>query len=74
VLVRIISYTLTDPNRPGSGDVHRLVTTLLDPTQAPALDLVCAYHERWEIEVVIDELDTHQRLAQGVLRSRKPVG
>ena len=73
-LVRIIPYTLTDPDRPGYGEVHRLVTTLLDPTPYPALDLVCAYHERWEIELVIDELDTHQRLAHGVLRSRRPVG
>ena len=74
VLVRIIPYTLTDPDRVGYGEPHRLVTTLLDPTHYPALDLVCAYHERWEIEVVIDELDTHQRLAQGILRSRRPVG
>lgn len=50
------------------------MTTLLDPDHYPALDLVCAYHERWEIEVLIDEMDTHQRLAQGVLRSQKPVG
>jgi hypothetical protein len=74
VLVRIITYTLTDPDRVGYGEPHRLVTTLLDPTLYPALDLVCAYHERWEIELVIDEVDTHQRLAQSVLRSRRPVG
>jgi hypothetical protein len=36
--------------------------------------LSCAYHERWEIEVVVDELDTHQRLAGRTLRSLKPVG
>src|SRR3712207_4812693 len=48
ILVRIITYTLTDPQRPGYGEVHRLVTTLLDPDVYPALDLVCAYHERWE--------------------------
>jgi hypothetical protein len=74
VLVRVLTYTLTDPRLPGYGEVHRLVTTLLDPELYPALELVCAYHERWEIELLIDELDTHQRLAQGVLRSRKPVG
>lgn len=73
-LVRVVEYTLTDPNRPGAGQRHRLITTLLDPLQAPALALVCAYHERWEVELVIDELDTHQRLAQHPLRSRKPVG
>lgn len=74
LLVRVIEYTLTDPTRPGAGQRHRLLTTLLDPTQASALDLVCTYHERWEVELVIDELDTHQRLAQQPLRSQKPVG
>ena len=74
VLVRVISYTITDPHRPGYGEVHRRVTTLLDPQRYPALDLVCAYHERWEIELTIDEMQSHQRLAQRTLRSRTPVG
>jgi hypothetical protein len=74
LLVRVIEYTLTDPALPGYGEVHRLVTTLLDPRVAPALDLVCLYHERWEIELVVDETDTHQRLAGRPLRSRKPEG
>jgi transposase IS4-like protein/DDE family transposase len=73
-LVRILTYTLTDPARPGAGEVHRLTTTLLSPKRYPALDLICAYHERWEVEVVIDETQTHQRLAGRPLRSRKPVG
>jgi hypothetical protein len=54
--------------------VHRLVTTLLDPAAAPALDLICTYHERWEVELTVDEVDTHQRLAGRPLRSRRPVG
>jgi hypothetical protein len=53
--------------------VHRLVTTLLDPVQAPALELIACYHERWEIELVIDELKTHQRLSEQPLRSKDPV-
>jgi hypothetical protein len=73
-LVRVIEYTLTDPHLPGYGEVHRLVTTLLDPEVYPILDLVCAYHERWEVEITIDEIDTHQRLLPGPLRSLKPVG
>lgn len=32
------------------------------------------YHERWEIELALDEMDTHQRLAKRPLRSLKPVG
>jgi hypothetical protein len=74
LLVRIIEYTITDPNLPGWGETHRLVTTLLDPEAYPVLELICAYHERWEIEITIDEIDTHQRLRPGPLRSRKPVG
>jgi Insertion element 4 transposase N-terminal/Transposase DDE domain len=74
LLVRIIAYTITDAALPGYGETHRLLTTLLDPVLAPALDVACAYHERWEIELVIDETDTHQRLAGRPLRSQKPVG
>ena len=74
LLVRIIEYTITDPNLPHSGEIHRLLTTLRDPERCPALELACAYHERWEIELVIDEIDTHQRLADRPLRSLKPVG
>jgi hypothetical protein len=74
LLVRVIEYTITDPKLPGWGETHRLVTTLLDPDAYPILDLICAYHERWEIELTIDEIDTHQRLLLGPLRSRKPVG
>jgi hypothetical protein len=74
LLVRVISYTITDPSLPGYGETYRVLTTLLDPRQAPAHELACAYHERWEIELVVDELDTHQRLAGRTLRSLKPVG
>ena len=74
ILVRIVEYTILDPALPGYGERHRLVTTLLEPEAYPALDLACAYHERWEIEVVIDEVDTHQRLVGRPLRSLKPVG
>lgn len=74
LLVRIVEYTLTDPALPGSGEQYRLVTTLLDAAEAPAFEVACAYHERWEIELVIDEVDSHQRLAGRPLRSQQPVG
>jgi hypothetical protein len=74
MLVRVIEYTISDPRRPGYGVIHRLVTSLLNPEQAPALDLACAYHERWEIEIAIDEIDTHQRDVGTPLRSRKSQG
>jgi hypothetical protein len=74
LLVRIVEYTRTDPALPGSGKRYRLVTTLLDEEVAPAFEIACAYHERWEIELVIDEVDSHQRLAGRPLRSQRPVG
>lgn len=77
LLVRIIEYTLDDPQLPGHGQRYRLLTTLLDPVRYPAHTLVCTYHERWEIELTIDELDTHQlkqRRPAAPLRSRKPRG
>jgi hypothetical protein len=58
---------------PDIGKVHRLVTTLLDPDLYPAKDLCVLYHERWEIELVIDEIKNHQRLSSQPLRSKLPV-
>ena len=52
--------------------VHRLITTLLSPEQAPASALCLCYHERWEVEETIDETRNQQRLSQQPLRSRSP--
>jgi len=73
VVVRLIRYTLDDPQRPGHRLEHRLVTSLLDPAVAPARELVAAYHQRWEVESALDEIKAHQRPARP-LRSRKPIG
>jgi hypothetical protein len=73
VMVRIIEYTLPDPGRPGSGERHRLLTTLLSAGRHPAKRLILLYHERWEEELAIDELKTHQR-ERPVLRSETPAG
>jgi hypothetical protein len=73
-IVRILEYTFADPNRPGHGERHRLVTTLLDENQYPARELIGLYHERWEIEIANDELKTHQLARLVDLRSRTPAG
>lgn len=72
--VRVIRYCLDDEARPHHGEIQMLVTSLLDPLLYPAEDLIMLYHERWEIEIAIDEMDTHQRLANRPFRSLKPVG
>ncbi len=78
LLVRVLKYTLDDPQRTGHGETHRLVTTLLDEKVHPALDLIALYHERWEIELTYDEQKTHQdpRRAEkpAHLRSETPAG
>lgn len=73
--VRVIEYTVDDQGRPGaSGTTYRLVTTILDPADAPADELAALYAERWEIESLFDELKTHQRGPRVILRSRTPEG
>jgi len=73
IMVRIIEYTLDDSGRPGSGEKHRLLTTLLSADRHPARRLIVLYHERWEEEIAIDEIKTHQR-ERPVLRSKTPAG
>jgi len=70
VELRVVDYRLEGVE--GAEPIYRLVTTLLDPTQAPAAELAALYHERWEIETALDELKTHLRGAKIVLRSKTP--
>jgi hypothetical protein len=70
IVVRVIDYRLKDV--PGAEAIYRLITTILDPVAAPAKELAALYHERWEIETALDELKTHLRGAQIVLRSKTP--
>jgi hypothetical protein len=70
VPVRVIEYRLDGVA--GAEPLYRLVTTILDPDQAPARELAALYHERWEIETALDELKTHLRGARIVLRSKTP--
>jgi hypothetical protein len=78
IVVRVIAYTIDDPQRTGHQEEHRFITNLLDETQYPALELIVGYHERWEHEMVYDEQKTHQdpRRAEksANLRSETPEG
>jgi hypothetical protein len=78
IVVRVIEYTLNDPQRTGHGEMHRLVTNLLDEKEYPAQELIELYHERWEEELVFDEQKTHlnPRRAEkpAHLRSETPDG
>jgi Insertion element 4 transposase N-terminal/Transposase DDE domain len=54
IVVRVVESTLgKDPGRPGQpgGAPYRLLTTILDPTLAPAAELAALYRQRWEFEM-----------------------
>lgn len=78
IVVRIIEYTLNDPQRVGHGETHRLMTSLLDENAYPAEELIVLYHERWEEELVFDEQKTHQDPRRATkpanIRSETPQG
>jgi hypothetical protein len=70
IVVRVIEYRLK--GGVGAEPRYRVITTILDPARAPARELAALYHERWEIETVLDEVKTHLRGAHIVLRSKRP--
>jgi hypothetical protein len=71
-VVRVIEYQLPGLKQalPPGPSRYRLITSLLDPQEAPALELAALYHQRWQIEAVFDELKTHLRQRRRVLRSK----
>lgn len=70
--VRVIDAELTVMTEAGTRTTdYRLVTTMLDPRQAPARAMVGLYHERWEIETAYCELKSRV-LGARVLRGRHP--
>jgi hypothetical protein len=73
-VVRVIEYTHNDPGRPGCGQKNRLLTDILDPAELPACDAILLYHERWEEELVFDEIKTHLNGRDVLLRSQTPRG
>jgi len=72
VVVRVVEYTVPDRAGNGSGELIALLTTITDPTHAPAAVLAQAYHQRWEHESGNDQLKTHLRGPAKILRSKKP--
>ena len=71
---RVVEYRLEDPALAEEDQRYRLITTILDPEQAPASELAALYPQRWELESALDELKTHQRGPRVVLRSKTPDG
>ncbi len=70
VKVRVIDYRLEGVAE--AEPIYRLLTTILDHSEAPAAQLAALYHERWEIETALDELKTHLRGGPGSSRAVAP--
>jgi hypothetical protein len=70
LMVRVVEYMLEGVE--DAEPLYRIITTILDPEQAPAAELAALYIERWEIETAFDELKTHLRGSRIVLRSKTP--
>jgi hypothetical protein len=70
VQVRVIEYRLEGV--PDAEPQYRLITNLLDPVVAPAVELAALYHRRWKIEEMFDEIKTHLCDGKKVLRSKTP--
>ena len=69
--VRVIEYDITNRDSQ-SGSPIRLITTILNPEQASAAELAAVYHQRWEFESSLAEIETRQRGSYRVLRSQSP--
>ncbi|WP_197085099.1 helix-turn-helix domain-containing protein [Saccharothrix sp. ST-888] len=72
VTVRVIEYSAADDD--GGSEVFCLITTLLDPDAAPALELTRNYAERRTVEVLSKLVKADPRTSDGVLRSAEPEG
>jgi Insertion element 4 transposase N-terminal/Transposase DDE domain len=70
IVVRVVEYDIPDRLGNRKNELIRLITSILDPADTPAIELAAAYHERWEFEGLIDEIKTHQRGPGRVLRSK----
>lgn len=69
--VRVVEFDVTVR---GKREHYRLITTLLDPRQATAMELARLYAKRWKIETIFDEIKNHRRRGGSsvALRSKRP--
>lgn len=68
--VRVVEYQVT--NRATNTDVIRLITSIDDHELAPAAELAALYQQRWEFELTLDEVQTHQMSHTRLLRTKTP--
>jgi hypothetical protein len=66
---RVIEYSI---DRADSNEVICLITSILDPEDAPAHELAAVYQQRWEFELSLKEIEISQIGHNRVLRSKTP--
>lgn len=69
--VRVVEYFLDIPGH-DPAERYGLITTLMDPAEAPATELAALYSERWEVESTLAEWKTTQLGTRTVLPSKTP--
>lgn len=67
--VRVIEFDLSFRNKK---TFYRVITTLLTPRQASAIELASLYKRRWRIETVFAEVKTYLRGREVLLRGERP--
>lgn len=72
ILVRVIEYTIGNPDNSEELIRYRLITSLINIEKFPVQLLACEYHQRWEVENTIDELKVHLLGRKTHIRSQKP--
>ena len=70
--VRVVEYTVTGSAEDREPEAFRLITTVLDPEDVTAAEIAAAYHERWEYEIALKEIETQMLKAGSGLRSKSP--
>jgi hypothetical protein len=69
VTVRVVEFTATVRKK---SEHYRVITNILDPRAASALELAQLYARRWTIETALSEIKASMRGSRVLLRSRVP--
>lgn len=70
VAVRVVEFSIDGR----AASIYRLLTTILDPKEAPALELAALYRLRWKIRDALAMLESRGSQTPIALRSKTPDG
>jgi len=70
--VRVVEYTVTGNAGVRESEAFRVLTTIMDPDEVTASEIAAAYHERWEYEIALKEIETQMLEPGSGLRSKSP--